>query len=336
MSNEVLSLFIKHSPIHAYIKTVTPTESRVMQASENYQDMIGIPGSEMVGKTMEELFPAEFAAKMNADDWAVVSNGSVLKLDEDLNGRNYTTIKFPIFQGDKNLLAGYTIDITERKRAEQKIATALEEKEILLRELYHRTKNNMQVILAMLSLESARSSNEEMKTSYKEIANRIQAMALVHQKLYQSQNLTHINLQEYLQELAELLLHSFRLTSEKISLRCDIEPVDVLIDTAMPCGLVVTELISNSLKYAFPGGSERRDQPAAYQEGSRRSSCAVRITELASRPISIFSNLKSYGLRSVFALVEHQLQGQVSFTSDQGLACHIRFSDTFYAPRVDS
>jgi PAS domain S-box-containing protein len=118
-SNELLSLFMRHSPIFAYIKEVTPTESRVIKASDNYRDMIGIPGSEMAGKTMQELFPPEFASKIAADDWDVVSNGKVLKLDEELNGRHYTTIKFPIFQGGKNLLAGYTIDITASKRAEE-------------------------------------------------------------------------------------------------------------------------------------------------------------------------------------------------------------------------
>jgi two-component system, cell cycle sensor histidine kinase and response regulator CckA len=118
-TNELLSMFIKHSPIYAFIKEVTPNESRVLQASENYQDMVGIPGSKMVGKTMEELFPSEFAAKMTSDDLAVVSEDKILKLDEELNGRCYTTIKSPISLGDKKLLVGYTIDITERKRAEE-------------------------------------------------------------------------------------------------------------------------------------------------------------------------------------------------------------------------
>ena len=120
-SNELLSIFIMHSPIQAYIKEVTPAESRVLYASENFIDMIGIPGSKMVGKVMEELFPAEFATKMTTDDRAVVSNGEVLIMDEDLNGRNYTTIKFPITQGNKKLLAGYSIDITERKQAEEEL-----------------------------------------------------------------------------------------------------------------------------------------------------------------------------------------------------------------------
>jgi PAS domain S-box-containing protein len=117
-SNELISLFMEHLPFLAYIKEVNSVESRVINANNKFQDIIGIPGSEIVGKTMAELFPSAFAAQITADDWAVVSGGKVLKRDEDLNGRNYTTIKFPIFQGGKNLLAGYTIDITERKRAE--------------------------------------------------------------------------------------------------------------------------------------------------------------------------------------------------------------------------
>jgi PAS domain S-box-containing protein len=117
-SQEMLSLFLRHSPYYAYIKAVTPNESRVLQASDNFQGMIGISGRDMAGKTVQELFPAEFAAKISADDWAVVAKGDVLTLDEHFNGRDYTTIKFPIIHGDKTLLAGYTIDITERMRAE--------------------------------------------------------------------------------------------------------------------------------------------------------------------------------------------------------------------------
>ena len=130
-SNALLTLFINHSPIYAYIKDVTSTESRVLYASDNFEGMIGIPGSKMVGKTMNELFPNEFSASISADDWAVVSNGKLLKLDEDLNGRSYTTYKFPIVQGDKTLLAGYTIDITERKKIEESLLRRNQEMSIL-------------------------------------------------------------------------------------------------------------------------------------------------------------------------------------------------------------
>ena len=120
-SQELLSLFIRHSPIYAFIKQVTPTESRVIQASDNYQQMIGVAGQDMKGKSMSELFPSELAEKMTADDRAVVSNSSLLKLDEHFNGRDYSTIKFPIMVGDETLLAGYSIDITERKANEKSL-----------------------------------------------------------------------------------------------------------------------------------------------------------------------------------------------------------------------
>ncbi len=120
-NQEMLSLFISNSPIYTFIKEVTATESRVLQVSDNYNKMIGIPSWEMVGKTMGELFPAEFAAKITADDWEVVQKGKVLQLDEKLNDHNYTTIKFPIQQRDRKLLAGYTIDISERKQAEAEL-----------------------------------------------------------------------------------------------------------------------------------------------------------------------------------------------------------------------
>ncbi|WP_295455748.1 response regulator [uncultured Thiodictyon sp.] len=117
-NHELLSLFVQHSPIYAYIKEVTAQESRVLIASENFQGMVGVPGSKMVGKAMGELFPDEVAAKISADDWAVASSGQPLRLDEDFNGRHYTTLKFPIIQGERKLLAGYTIDVTERNQAE--------------------------------------------------------------------------------------------------------------------------------------------------------------------------------------------------------------------------
>ncbi len=118
-TKELFTLFMKHSPIYIYIKEVMPDGILVLQASENFQDMVGIPGSKMIGKFMSDLFPAEFADKIEADDRAVIARDEVLKIEEEYHGRYYTTIKFPLVQGDKALLAGYTIDITEQKRAEE-------------------------------------------------------------------------------------------------------------------------------------------------------------------------------------------------------------------------
>lgn len=126
-SEELLSKYMENSPVYTFIKEITPDSIRVVRASSNYSEMVGDKAKNIKGKTMEELFPADFAAKINADDRSVMESGKVLRLDEDFNGRNYTTIKFPIILGDKKLLAGYTMDITDRKLAERKLVKKMEE-----------------------------------------------------------------------------------------------------------------------------------------------------------------------------------------------------------------
>ncbi len=162
-SNELFSLFMRYSPVYVFIKEVTPTESRVLQASDNFLQMVGIRGSDMLGKTMEELFPAEFAAKITADDWAVVSEGKVLKLEENLNGRSYTTIKFPIVRGQKTLLAGYTIDSTEKHELEEeRLKTQkLEAIGTLAGGIAHDFNNLLQGIFGYISLAKLMKDNRE-------------------------------------------------------------------------------------------------------------------------------------------------------------------------------
>lgn len=122
-TQELFSLFMKHTPVYTFLKEIDGNQSRVILASDNFIDMVGRPAGEMRGRTMYELFPADFARKITEDDLAVFQRGKVIQLDEEYNGRSYTTIKFPIFrQGAPNILAGFTIDITERKQAEDALS----------------------------------------------------------------------------------------------------------------------------------------------------------------------------------------------------------------------
>ena len=160
-------------------------------------------------------------------------------------------------------------------------------------------------------------------------------MAMVHQKLYQSRDLSQINLHDYLEELARCCCKTSVYAPEDITLHFEIEPVEVLIDTATPFGLIVTELITNSLKHAFPA-----DMGGVLNLRLARTDHQIELhysdNGIGVPPGFDFRLQKTYGVRSIYALVEHQLHGQVSFEADHGLACHIRFCDTLYTRRVEA
>jgi len=253
-SNELLSLFVRQSPIYSSIKQVTPSASRVLLASDNFEQMIGIAGADMLGKTQEELFPAAMAAKITADDWRVISTRTALTLDEEFDGRRYTTTKLPIIQEGRTLLAGYTIDITERKRAEEALQSSLREKEALLKEVHHRVKSNLQVVASLLRLEAARSAQPDTKAVLGDMQGRIRSLALLHEALYRSGPFAAVDLEAYLREIITQSFRALAPSPGAVQLELNLAPVRVEMDQAMPCGLLVNELVSNSLKHGFPDG----------------------------------------------------------------------------------
>ena len=120
-SQEILNLFLKHSPIHTFLKEVTERESRILYASESNVDIFGIPSSQMIGKTMADLFSPELSEKMTRDDWEVVSSNQGLTRNEEFSGRHYALTKFPIPLRGRKLIGSYAVDITDRKRAEESL-----------------------------------------------------------------------------------------------------------------------------------------------------------------------------------------------------------------------
>ena len=172
-------------------------------------------------------------------------------LNTQINGytRNYLTVIQKYQQGKAAVSVG--IDITERQQAEIQIKTSLKEKEVLLKEIHHRVKNNLQIVSSLLKLQSKYIKDEAVMTLFNESHNRIRSMALIHEKLYQSQNLVQINVYEYIPELVNNLFRSYNIYTSRINLKLEIDDIYLDIDTAIPCGLIINELISNCLKYAF-------------------------------------------------------------------------------------
>jgi PAS domain S-box-containing protein len=230
------------------------------------------------------------------------------------------------------IISGF--EITSRKQMEDNLQRALKEKDVLLQELYHRTKNNMQVISSYLAMQALNLDDEHLQSIFSEMENRIRAMALVHEKLYKSKDLTNINLRNYLIDLTNLIFNSFHSTSDKVTLTFEIESVSVTMDVAIPIGLVVTELLTNSLKYAFPDG--------------RTGNILIRVQKLDHGELELdindngvgvpngidFTHKSSIGIPTVLSIVRKQLRGSVVFDTSAGFNSKVILQSDLYSQRV--
>ena len=225
-------------------------------------------------------------------------------------------------------------DISERKISEQRMIDSLEEKQTLLRELHHRTKNNMQVICSMMHLKSVRFSDPNIDEFIRDLESRIQAMSLVHQMLYNSENLSYINFYDYIHKLFDNLAPGYDLEDRKISLEIDADQLRMMIDIAIPCGLVLTELFTNSIKYAFPEGESGR----IHISFSRSSKGEVSITysDTGTGLPEGFDDEKdgSLGMKLIKLITEHQLKGKVSLRNENGFRCDMVFNDRIFSQRI--
>jgi len=222
----------------------------------------------------------------------------------------------------------------ERKHAEERIQTALAEKEALLRELYHRTRNNMQVICAIMSLQVANHPETPLAEFVEAIEQKIYAMSLVHQMLYEAHDLSRINLQVYLRDLSECLVQRDPRAGDRLTLRLDLAPVLVLIDTALPCGLLLNELMSNALKHAFPETRAGEIHLRLYKTATGEIEFYFADNGVGVPADFDFRAQTTLGLHTIFAIADYQLQAAIHFTTPPGVACVLRFTDNLYTARV--
>jgi len=214
-------------------------------------------------------------------------------------------------------------DITGRKQDEGKIRATLKEKEVLMREIHHRVKNNMAIISSLLRLQSSKVVNEHYRAMFNESINRIKAMTLIHEKLYQSEDLSKIIFSAYVNDMVKNIFHSFGL-SPRIKLITDIEEMTLGIDASVPCGLIVNELITNSIKYAFPEGRDGVITVSLHAGEKGEIELAVSDNGVGIPAELDFRNTDSLGLTLVNDLVR-QLQGRIELHRGQGTRFQITF-----------
>lgn len=228
-------------------------------------------------------------------------------------------------RGEPRRMFGTLLEITERKRAEQELAASLHEKEVLLREIHHRVKNNMQIISSMLRLQSRTSKDPETLAVFNDSQNRIAAMALVHEKLYQSADLATVDLRAYLSGLISGLKRSYATAAVGIEVELKIEQVSLAIDRAIPCGLIINELLANAFKHAFPGGRRGKVNLELAIADADQVRLTVRDDGVGVPEGFVLRESPSLGLHLAAILVEEQLHGTLTVTRDRGTVFTIVF-----------
>jgi len=239
----------------------------------------------------------------------------------------------PILDGEGSVKAGIVvfIDITERKEAEESLRVSLREKESLLKEVHHRVKNNLQVITSLLRLEEGRIDHPSTRDVLQGMQSRIRSMSLLHEMLYRAENLAQVDLGDYLKQITSQLMRSLSTRPSAVQIQLDAGSVCIDIDQAIPCGLIVNELVSNGLKHGFPGGRTGEVRIALCPvEGGPQLCLRVSDTGVGLPADFDQRRAQSLGLQLVEDLTR-QLQGKLEIGPGPGAVFEVTFTPTTHS-----
>ncbi|MCK6548406.1 PAS domain S-box protein [Myxococcota bacterium] len=306
---------------------IAALDGRVTYANRAFVDVFATDAADVRGRLIHEVVaglpssPEALRALLADRSWA----GEVRVVRGD---RTYDLLVSATLvsnrQGRPVCVSCAFSDISERRRAEDAIRASLAEKDALLKEVHHRVKNNLQIVSSLLRLEVGRRDDPGVRAVLGEMQNRIMSMALLHQTLYRSDDLAEVDLSIYLNNLATHLFRAMAPSNARIALRVDVDPACVELDQAVPCGLLVTELLSNCLKHGFP--DDRRGHVTLTLRAPMASVITLTISDTGvGLPADLDAKrTRSLGLQLVSDLAR-QLRGQLTSASDGGASFSITF-----------
>ncbi|MBK8025768.1 MAG: PAS domain-containing protein [Chloroflexi bacterium] len=233
---------------------VFDTLLRLVDLNGTARSLLRTDHRDSIGRPLAEVFPEAIA--LVGSDKRPPGDGIVL-VQRGAGAEQTLDIRISTLLDWRQTEIGSVIvvrDITEATLGAERLRSSLREKEVLLKEIHHRVKNNLQIISSLLSLQSSSMEDPRTLAQFQDSQNRIRSMALVHERLYRSENLARVEFDKYLHELVDSLVQTYNSRSKNITAKVDAEAVMLDIDIAIPCGLIVNELVSNALKHAFPNG----------------------------------------------------------------------------------
>ena len=315
-------------------------EDRIIFVNDNAISMFGYSKDELIGRISVKMlvdeeyyefvkdriklrrhgFTDKYEVKMKRKDgeiiWVEISSAPL----KDVNGKIIGSI-------------GIYSDITDRKKYENTIENSLKQKDLLLKEIHHRVKNNLQIISSLIKLQSAHVKDKEIHSLFSESQNRIKTMALIHEKLYRSTDISVIEFYDYIKNLVDSLYASYGMSSERVRPVIEFRSIYLDIDTAIPCGLIINELVSNCLKYAFP--ALRKGQITIDLLEISESEYMLKIHDdgIGIEESINFGNTNSLGLKLVKILSE-QLGGKAEIHRNNGTEFRINFKRSNYLRRT--
>ncbi len=311
--------------------TITTFEDgKIVDVNREFEKLTDLKRNDLINRTMIDLSLWKDIELRKRIVRTVMDEGSVFNVEVDLSNpagdiRTYLWSAEQILIDNRPHVLASAHDITERKRTEDRLTVSLREKETLLKEIHHRVKNNLQVIISLLSLQSRKTKVPEVIAGLDDSQNRIRAMALVHERLYQSSDLSHVDFGNYLKSMAHELFRTYSAAAHGIAFRAEAEEIFIGIDLAIPCGLMVSELISNSLKHAFHEGSdESREITLALRKSGNMIEIDVGDNGVGLPGSVDLGNTPSLGLVLVPQLVR-QIKGEVWIDRTSGTRFHISF-----------
>ncbi len=306
-----------------------PVDYEIVDVNNAYEKILGIKKKKILGKNASEVYGAEEPPYIEIYS----------KVAETGNPAHFETYFEPmdkhfnisVFSPAKGTFATVFEDITARKKAEERIKKSLEEKEVLLREIHHRVKNNMQILSSLLNLQIQYEDLDETVKVLQDSQGRVKSMAMIHENLYQSSNFSNINFKEYLERLVSGIFYSYEIIAGSIGSKIEIDDVNLSIDTAIPLGLIINELVTNSVKYAFPQGEG--NITIKLKSITEQMELVVADNGIGLPETIDIRNPETLGLQLVKSLTE-QLDGDIRVDKSNGTEFRITFNELKYTERM--